>query len=466
VLGKLVAAYVAPTAALFAVFAYVVHDVASDDLEAELGARLAAVAGAASTHIRDASLARLQPGDESDSRYGRCRAVLEAVAQDTGAARLYVFDRERRSICDSRPEVPIGSSYYHLEQDSTELERVFAGTPAASVLFEGEDGLLYKAGYAPARLAVDEGPAEMAVGVEAPAEYFDRLASLRTTLWAYGAGVALVVFAVSFVVALRITTPVRDLAAAAERIGRGDLAQPVDVVSRDEIGFLAQTMEGMRSDLQARDERMQLMLSGIAHEVRNPLGGIALFTGILRDELPAEADDARGHVRRIEKEMAYLEAVVNDFLEYARRSAPETERVELDELVAAVAELVAPAAAERGVTVAATGGGVAAVADRGHLRRALLNLLRNAVDASAGRVAVRAMRGGDDVVIEVENDGDTIPAEQQKRLFEPFFTTKEKGTGLGLALVREIAADHGGKIEVDSGDGRTVFRLRLPWRPS
>ena len=459
ILVKLILAYVVPTVLLFAVFAVVAHEVARDNLEAELGGRLSAVASSAATQLRDPTLARLEPGSEDDVRHQRCRARLAAVADATGVARIYAFSRELASVCDTAEDVPIGTPYFQLEQDATELERVFErGESVSSVLFEGADGKLYKAGYAP---VIEDGETLMAVGVDAPAAYFARLGSLRRTLILYGAAFAVVVLLVSVIMAALITRPVRTLAAAAERIGKGDLAASIEAPSSDEIGFLAGTMDEMRAGLHARDERMQMMLSGIAHEVRNPLGGIALFAGILRDEL-GENEELIGHVRRIEKELSHLKAVVGDFLEYARRPAPELETVDLGGLGDELLQLVESDATAAGVTVACEADGVRCRADRQQLRRALLNLLGNAVQASEGEAGLRARCEGDRAVIEVWNTGAPIPEDVRERIFEPFFTTKETGTGLGLAFVREIVLDHGGTIDVrGSADTGTVFAISL-----
>jgi signal transduction histidine kinase len=469
ILVKLILAYVVPTILLFAVFAVVAHEVARGDLEEELGVRLAAVAGAAATHVRDPSLARLGPGHETDARYLQCRDRLRTVAAAAAVARIYVFDRELRSRCDTE-ELPIGSPYYQLKADRTELARVFErGEPAASLLFEGKDGKQYKAGYAPVAPREPSAAIELAVGVDAPAVTFARLADLRKTLILYGVGFAGVVLLGSVVMALLVTRPVRDLAAAAERIGRGDLAVPIEPASRDELGLLAVTMDEMRRGLAARDERMQLMLSGIAHEVRNPLGGIELFAGILREEL-APDDPRRPHVERIEKELADLDAVVGDFLEYARRPAPVTERVDLGELAADVVGLVKADADAVRVALSVAAADVVCRADPRQLRRALLNLLRNAVQAAAGSAdaaaGVRAEARADATILEVWNTGPAIAEDLRERMFEPFFTTREKGTGLGLAFVREIVSDHGGTIQVHrSADARTVFELVLPGPP-
>jgi signal transduction histidine kinase len=108
-------------------------------------------------------------------------------------------------------------------------------------------------------------------------------------------------------------------------------------------------------------------------------------------------------------------------------------------------------------------------ADRAQLRRALINLATNAVQAAtaagqvgAGTVRLSARATDDGTALEVWNRGKEISPETSGKLFEPFFTTREKGTGLGLAFVREIAIDHGGKVELTSANGETTFAIVLP----
>lgn len=486
--------------ALFSLFAVVAHEVVRGDLEAELGTRLSALASSAALHIRGKYLVDLGPGDEDDRAYQNARRKLDAVARDTGAARIYVFDRELESRVDTADDVPIHSKYFQAELDRHELGRVFTdGVAVSSVLFEGEDGTLYRAGYAPVRASESEDEIVLALGVQAPAAYFARLADLRRSLFFYGVVLALVVMVISVVVAALITRPVRHLVGAAERIGRGDLRQEISRSSRDEIGFLAESMDEMRRDLKARDERMQLMLAGIAHEVRNPLGGIELYTGILRDELDAD-DERLAYVLRIERELGYLATVVSDFLEYARRPAPEMAMLDMAEIAAEVVDLARADAAAAGVGVVLQAEPTPCRGDAGQLRRAMLNLVQNAVQASvseprdpavsepgdpavsepgepasAVRVVVRPWDPGghrgeggqcstdaSGAEVRVKNRGAPIPDDICARIFEPFFTTRAKGTGLGLAFVREIVADHHGHITLSHEDGETELRVRIP----
>lgn len=462
-LVKLLVALVLPVVALFTLFAFVAYQVSRRDLDTELGRRLEAIAASAETQIRDPKyLSELSAGDEKDPLYEQATGRLAVIAQAT-QARLFLVDRQYGSRSDSRAPIAIGTPNRRAELDRSELARVFAGSPAASVTFQGNDGAWYKTGYAPVRTA--DKSVVLALGAEAPASYFERLDDLRTRLFAWGGGLAAVSVLAAAIATLLITRNVRRLASAAERIGAGDLRVPIAVPSRDELGTLAQTMERMRVQLAERDAKMQQMLAGIAHEVRNPLAGMTLFAGILRDEIP-DGDERRGHVQKIERELGYLERVVNDFLEYARRPKPELADVPLPDLLAEVAQL----ASTPELPIAVAGEVPPLVrADRGQLRRALLNLARNAVQAAisagnAGDDAVRlsAKRAGDTLVVSVWNRGKEISPEASGKLFEPFYTTREKGTGLGLAFARDIAADHGGKIELESAAGETTFSIVLP----
>ncbi len=466
ILVKLLVALVLPAVVLFTLFALVAYEVSRRDLDEELGRRLEAIAASATTQLRGKYLLELQAGEEQGRAYQNAVTKLTAVEKVTGV-HLFLFDRSFNARGDTVTGVPIGTHYFRAELDRSELERVFEhGVNASSVTFQGNDGKIYKTGYAPVHASETEPEIVLALGAQAPASYFTRLADLRDRLLLWGAGLAAVSILAAVMATLLITRNIRRLAAAAERIGGGDLRARVQVRSRDELGLLAQTMDRMREQLAERDARMQQMLAGIAHEVRNPLAGMTLFAGILQDELPA-GDERRAHVDRIRKELGYLDRVVNEFLEFARRPRPELGDVPLAELFAEIAQLVS--SDEISVQVEPTAS--IAHADLAQLRRALINLSRNAVQAASdaghrGDDAVRlsAVQRGSELALVVWNRGKEIPPESSGRLFEPFYTTREKGTGLGLAFVREIALDHGGRVEVASGAGETTFTLILPVR--
>jgi signal transduction histidine kinase len=291
------------------------------------------------------------------------------------------------------------------------------------------------------------------------------LARFRRWLLVYGALGAGAIVLVSAALARRISRPLGELAAAAERIGHGELARPIGHLrAGGEIALLATTLEEMRSALAERDQRMQMMLSGIAHEVRNPLGGMELFAGILREEL--QGDAARlAHVQRIERELAHLKAVVAEFLEYARRPRPELADLDCRTLLEDVHDVLAKDLDDAGVACEIEAPvGARVRADPNQLRRALLNLGRNAIQATpaGGRVTLSCEPSDGRIRLRIRDSGPGISPSELESIFAPFYTTKEKGTGLGLAFVREIVHDHGGRLSVESEPGAgAVFTIDL-----
>lgn len=477
-LARLLWGTLAPTLLALTAFGVLAHEVARRVLEDELGRRLALAAAGTAGMILPEQMAALAAADGASltlqnvqrrlatarTRFDVRRIVLVSPRAGDGGRDDDGRAADLVASVDTAGRIAPGASAYELGADRLELARAAAGQPTASPLFIGHDHVPYKRGYA----AVQDGATVLGFAVvEANADYLIPLALFRRRLLLAGTLALVAVLALTVVLARRISQPVVRLAAAAEGIGRGELDRPVPVETADEIGFLATTIDQMRAALKARDERMQMMLAGIAHEVRNPLGGLELYAGLLRDALQ-DRPERLEEVKRIEREIDYLKIVVSQFLDYARRPAPELAPVRLFGLLDEVRELVT----EGGVAVqVACPADVRVQADAGQLRRALLNLGRNAVAAArrshpaGGAVTLRGSRDGGRVTIDVEDDGDGVPAELREKIFTPFFTTREKGTGLGLAFVREIVSDHGGEIRISDvpGGGATFsFDLAAP----
>jgi len=449
-----------PALVSLAVMALVADGLARRALEDELAARLVAAARAAAAALPADRVARLSPGDEGTRTYAHVRSRLDAVARATDT-HLVVLRPDRTALADSSGRLRIGEAVLSLERDRLEIAEAAAGRAVPSqVMFEGSDGRLYKTGYAPVENA---GDVVAVVGADGTAASFDTLRRFRRLLATVAVAGAVLGAVIAALAAMTVTRPLVRITEAARRIARGDLETPLWKRRRkDEIGTLRDTIEEMRKALHARDEERETLLAGIAHEVRNPLGALDLFAGLLAEELANRPEEA--HVARIRAELAALSKVVEEFLDYARARPPLREDVDLAQLLGEVADLAQPLAAERRVSLSVEGGG-AARADREQLRRAALNLVRNAVEAApvASEVEVAARTADGEAAIEVRDRGPGLAAEARASLFRPFFTTKERGTGLGLALAKKVADAHGGTLVLEDREGGgTVARLAVP----
>ena len=215
------------------------------------------------------------------------------------------------------------------------------------------------------------------------------------------------------------------------------------------------------------------LAAGVAHEVGNPVTGIACLAQNLR------AED-RSHlvsetVEQILEQTRRISNIVQSLMTFSRSDTPQTpdENVNLHDMVAEAIRLVS--LSRRGREVECVNGCPADLALRGDRQRflqVLVNLLTNACDAShpGDQVEVVAAREDGHVHIEVRDRGEGIPEDLRGRVFEPFFTTKRpgEGTGLGLPMVYKIVEDYGGSIELDSKRGRgtrAIVRLPLPTEP-
>jgi signal transduction histidine kinase len=454
---RLLVATGVPAVAVLGLFGALAHEVARASLEDAIGRRLATAAAGVALLVLPEQLQAIGAGDEGSATYANLRKGLARAKEQLGVRRALLVAGDLTGRGDTENLVALGAPAHELGADRDELARAAAGAPTASPLF-WEGGVPYKRGYARV------GSAGWAV-VEGSADSIAALAGLRRQLLLGAASGAALIVLLSVLAAARITGPLARLAAAAERIGRGDLGAAVPVETRDEIGQLAVRLDEMRSALAARDERLQMMLAGIAHEVRNPLGGLELYAGLLREGL-AGTPERLAEVIRIEREIHHLKAVVTEFLDYARRPSPHPEPFRVRPLLEEVAELCAPTTATVRIEAAPE---LRALADRGQIRRALVNLARNAVAAAGpgGQVVLAASVADGRVRWEVRDSGPGVPDELQDKIFAPFFTTREKGTGLGLAFVRDIARDHGGAVTADRApEGGARFRLHTALAPT
>ncbi len=215
-----------------------------------------------------------------------------------------------------------------------------------------------------------------------------------------------------------------------------------------------------------RLEALGRVAAEVAHEVRNPLGGIRLLAAMLRDDLAGRPGE-REMADQILEAVAGLEGVVANLLAFAAPGGAPRRRVDLAEIAAQAASLVAPACGHRGIrleTPSRESALLATVEPEG-ARQIVLNLLANALAAteSGGAIEISVAPEGAGARLAVRDTGRGIAAEDLPRVFDPFFSRTEGGTGLGLSIVHAIVERHGGRIRVESRPTRgTAVSIVFP----
>jgi len=297
----------------------------------------------------------------------------------------------------------------------------------------------------------------------------------------------------SVLLARRIARPIQALTQGVAAVGRGDFGHRIEVTSQDELGQLSTAFNEMSTQLarvRELEERLRradrlaalgTMAAGIAHDIRNPLTSILIFSQLM--SLHHDDPDVREKFNRVvPRELERVQAVIEDMMELARPATIHREPVNLNELVTQVLELYEGQASGQGIKIVREYDQELpfCMADRKRLHRCFGNIASNAIQAmpTGGDLTVRTAqvstmifpnsglaepRPEPAIQVTISDTGQGIPADRLSRIFDPFFTTKEKGMGLGMAITHRIIEDHNGTIDVKSEEGLgTTFIVHLP----
>ncbi len=286
-------------------------------------------------------------------------------------------------------------------------------------------------------------------------------------LWIVGTMVLL-----SYLLALRLTSPLRALQRAVERFGQGDLGARLNSKRRDEFGRLARAFDEMAERIQTLLAAERRLLMDISHELRSPLARLSVATELARSGEP-EAREAA--INRIEKEAERLNALVAELLQVTRvegdPSTRHAEPVRVDELLSNVIEDCSVEAGARGSRIEwKPTSAVTVKGDPELIRRAVENVLRNAIRHAprGSAVEVGLENGGGEARIRVRDYGPGVAPEHLARIFDPFYRVDSDrnrasgGVGLGLAIARRAVELHKGTIQARNSEPGLLVEIDLP----
>jgi signal transduction histidine kinase len=329
---------------------------------------------------------------------------------------------------------------------------------------------------------------EVRVGVSTALLREQLVDSLRVGLWVTAAALLLAIL-IALAFAQLLSQRVKTVAMGLERLREGEFGYRLAVEGRDELALLASSINALGERLEATRARAasgeadpdELLMatgqvtawakvaSGLAHELADPLNAAALHLGHLKRKWKGAAPEATRHLSVLEDELKRLEQIVLGFRRFSMLGEMRAQWFDLRSLLDEVVERAREAGQDRRLEFRLEQDGTPERfwGDASLLRQALSNLIANAEQSmpGGGRVALAARRGSEGIEIRITDEGMGIPEEVQPRVFDLYFTTKEAGSGIGLAVVRQVVQLHGGRIHLRSAPGQgTEVTLQLPVR--
>lgn len=287
----------------------------------------------------------------------------------------------------------------------------------------------------------------------------------------------LLAIAAGVLVTRSVVKPLRTIETSLGRVATGETGRLDQTADDLEVGSLTQAINRTLSELDERQKAITrssrlvalgTMLSGVAHELNNPLSNISTSCQILleeHDDLPPEM--CHDLLAQIDGEVLRAQRIVSTLLDFAREKQYDRQPTPARQLVDEVLQLTRSLTPPDATITTDIGEALLVDIDRQRFQQVLINLLQNAADVigPGGRIHIDARRENNGTRISVADNGPGISPEDLPRIFDPFFSTKAvgKGTGLGLFIVHEIIGQHGGTISVDSQPGQgTRFSIHIP----
>jgi len=309
--------------------------------------------------------------------------------------------------------------------------------------------------------------------------YTEALSTLRYYTFAALGVLFVASLGVGWVIAGRVLRPIGRITSVARDIQATDLSRRIELAGPDdELKQLADTFDAMLARLDAAFAAQRQFVADASHELRNPLAIIRTNVDVALADPDADPQDLRHTITVVKRAGDRMSRLVDDLLALARRQEPtlEHERVDLGAAVAEASDdFLVPAEARGIVLDRAIAPEVVVIGDRDALKRAVANLLENAVRLAPASTRIKLATGseGGRAWIAVADEGPGIAAEDQQHVFDRFWradkarSRADGGTGLGLAIVRQIAESHGGHVRLHSKVGvGSTFVIWLPIAPA
>ena len=366
---------------------------------------------------------------------------------------IFIFDAGLRVITHSDSNKILNVTEPRLFLNQNEIFSLEINNSITSLPFKGDDENWYLWGFN--RLSFNHW-----LAVRESAENFENVEQLSSTIWYFGLGGILLSIILGIIVSNSITKPIRKLVSFSDQIGKGNLKVKVPKNMKGELQVLTNALDKMRINISDNQKEKEKILAQIAHEIRNPLGGIELLTNLISEE---DSDNPKKdeYTDRILNEISELKKLISSYLDYSKPTTPQPELVNIDELLSECKSIFDNDLNKNNIIFKVETQLDEIIFDRSHLKNVFVNLIKNSIESikENGEIIVKVFKSNNQSCISISDDGIGIKIGELENIFNPFYTTKTDGTGLGLSSCKKYCEDNSSQLTVEQLEKGCKFTI-------
>jgi signal transduction histidine kinase len=368
-------------------------------------------------------------------------------------SQVFLFDKNFSVLVHSNKNYLTGNQESQLLFNKKEILELRTNQSTTSLPFKGDDGKWYLWSFYRLNDSVW-------LCLQESAYRLEKVEDFSNTFWYIGFAGIIITIILSWFVAQSISKPVDSLVKFSSEIGKGNLSFPTPGNLKGEMSILSNALEKMRNDLSTSQKDKENMLAQIAHEIRNPLGGIELLANLTKEDLN-KGNKNPEYIERILKEINGLKTLISVFLDYSRPAAANQSWVNIQRLILEIKNLIQDKLKDKNIQLTYEDNIKNIYFDEEHLKHIIMNLLYNSIESVSnnGRINIEVKQENNKWEIIISDNGNGMQTADFSKIFEPFYTTKKNGTGLGLSICKKLSHENNAELIFEKNKDLTTFKI-------
>lgn len=359
-------------------------------------------------------------------------------------SKIFIFDKSLTVLVHSVKSDETGTYEPRLLLNQKEIFELEIHNSIATLPFKGKDGNWYL--WAFYRLNTNYW-----LGLQEGADQLHKVEAFSKLFWYIGLIGVFVTIVLGWFVARTITRPIDRLAQFSYQIGKGDFKAKIPKGMRGEIKLLADSMDKMRLDILKSHKDKENMLAQIAHEIRNPLGGIELLANLTKEDILSGKANTE-YLDNILKEITELKSLITAYLDYSRPHHAKPEWINLWKFSNEIISLLSETVNKKNIQFKINIINDTILFDPHQLKQVFINLISNSIESieKNGTILLESTQINENWKLSIKDTGKGIKSGNLSTIFDPFFTTKNDGTGLGLSICRKLCEENNAELIVEN----------------